>query len=137
MGVYLAKHPILNDSGKYLLLAVAGFGIAIIGFGLSSYLWVCAFFLMISGCCDSISVVIRSSIVQLTTPDNMRGRISAINGIFIGSSNELGALESGIAASLMGLVPSIIFGGVATLGVVLITYKLAPHLRKFHIRDIT
>jgi MFS family permease len=137
MGVYLAKHPILNDSGKYLLLAVAGFGIAIIGFGLSSHLWVCAFFLMISGCCDSISVVIRSSIVQLTTPDNMRGRISAINGIFIGSSNELGALESGIAASLMGLVPSIIFGGVATLGVVLITYKLAPHLRKFHIRDIT
>ena len=81
--------------------------------------------------------MIRSSIVQLTTPDNMRGRISAINGIFIGSSNELGALESGIAASLLGLVPSIIFGGVATLAVVLITYKLAPNLHKFHIRDIT
>ena len=137
MGIYLATRPILNDSGKYLLLSVAGFGISIIGFGLSTHLWVCAFFLFASGCCDSISVVIRSSIVQLTTPDNMRGRISAINGIFIGSSNELGALESGIAASLLGLVPSIIFGGVATLAVVLITYKLAPNLHKFHIRDIT
>lgn len=137
MGIYLAKHPILNDSGKYLLLSVAGFGISIIGFGLSTHLWVCAFFLFASGCCDSVSVVIRSSIVQLTTPDNMRGRISAINGIFIGSSNELGALESGIAASLLGLVPSIIFGGVATLAVVLITCKLAPNLHKFHIRDIT
>ena len=137
MGIYLAKHPMLNDSGKYLLLSVAGFGISIIGFGLSTHLWVCAFFLFASGCCDSVSVVIRSSIVQLTTPDNMRGRISAINGIFIGSSNELGALESGIAASLLGLVPSIIFGGVATLAVVLITYKLAPNLHKFHIRDIT
>jgi MFS family permease len=137
MGIYLASRPILNDSGKYLLLSVAGFGISIIGFGLSSHLWVCAFFLFASGCCDSISVVIRSSIVQLTTPDNMRGRISAINGIFIGSSNELGALESGIAASLLGLVPSIIFGGVATLAVALITYQLAPNLYKFHIRDIT
>ena len=137
MGIFLATRPILNDSGKYLLLSVAGFGISIIGFGLSTHLWVCAFFLFASGCCDSVSVVIRSSIVQLTTPDNMRGRISAINGIFIGSSNELGALESGIAASLLGLVPSIIFGGVATLAVVLITYKLAPNLHKFHIRDIT
>ncbi len=137
MGVYLATHPILKDSGKYLFLSVAGFGLAIIGFGLSTHLWVCAFFLFISGCCDSISVVIRSSIVQLTTPNHMRGRISAINGIFVGSSNELGALESGIAASLMGLVPSIIFGGVATVAIVLVTYKLAPHLRKFHIQDIT
>jgi MFS family permease len=137
MGLYLASHPILNDSGKYLLLSVAGFGLAIVGFGLSTNLWICAFFLFISGCCDSISVVVRSSIVQLTTPNHMRGRVSAINGIFIGSSNELGALESGIAASLMGLVPSIIFGGITTIGIVLITYKLAPHLRKFHIQDIT
>ena len=137
MGLYLASHPILSDSGKYLLLSVAGFGLAIVGFGLSTNLWICAFFLFISGCCDSISVVVRSSIVQLTTPNHMRGRISAINGIFIGSSNELGALESGIAASLMGLVPSIIFGGIATIGIVLITCKLAPHLRKFHIQDIT
>ena len=136
-GIYLAKRPILTDSGKHLLLSVAGFGIAIIGFGISSHLWICAFFLFVSGCCDSISVVIRSSIMQLTTPDHMRGRISAINGIFIGSSNELGALESGIAASLMGLVPSIIFGGVATIAIVVITHRLAPHLSKLHLKDIS
>lgn len=136
-GIYLAKRPLLTDSGKHLLLSVAGFGIAIIGFGISSHLWLCAFFLFASGCCDSISVVIRSSIMQLTTPDHMRGRISAINGIFIGSSNELGALESGIAASMMGLVPSIVFGGVATIAIVLITHRLAPHLSKLHLKDIS
>ena len=75
--------------------------------------------------------------MQLTTPDHMRGRISAINGIFIGSSNELGALESGIAASMIGLVPSIVFGGVATIAIVLITYRLAPHLGKLHLKDIS
>ena len=135
-GIYLARRPILTDSGRYLFLSVAGFGLAIIAFGISSNLWLCAFFLFISGCCDSISVVIRGSIMQLTTPDHMRGRISAINGIFIGSSNELGALESGIAASMMGLVPSIVFGGAATIVIVLITYRLAPHLRKLNIQDI-
>ena len=136
-GIYLARRPILEDSGKYLFLSVGGFGLAIIAFGLSSNLWLCALFLFISGCCDSVSVVIRGSIMQLTTPDQMRGRISAINGIFIGSSNELGALESGIAASLMGLVPSIIFGGAATIVVVLLTYHLAPQLRKLNLKDLT
>ena len=136
-GIYLAKRPILYNSGKYLFLSVAGFGVAIIAFGISSNLWLCAFFLFASGCFDSISVVIRSSIMQLTTPDHMRGRISAINGIFIGSSNELGALESGIAASMMGLVPSIIFGGVATIAIVVITHRLAPHLSKLHLKDIS
>ena len=136
-GIYLARRPILEDSGKYLFLSVGGFGLAIIAFGLSSNLWLCALFLFISGCCDSVSVVIRGSIMQLTTPDHMRGRISAINGIFIGSSNELGALESGIAASLMGLVPSIIFGGAATIVVVLLTYRLAPQLRQLNLKDLT
>lgn len=135
-GIYLARRPLLTDSGKHLFLSVGGFGAAIIAFGLSQNLWLCALFLFVSGCCDSISVVIRSSIMQLTTPNHMRGRVSAINGIFIGSSNELGALESGIAASLMGLVPSIIFGGVATIAVVLATYHLAPHLRKLHLKDL-
>ena len=111
--------------------------LAIVGFGLSTELWVAATFLMLSGCCDSVSVVIRGSIMQLTTPDHMRGRVSAINGIFIGSSNELGALESGIAASLMGLVPSIIFGGIATIAVVTCTYYLAPQLRRLHIADLS
>jgi MFS family permease len=136
-GIYLARHPILTNSGKHLLLSVAGFGLAIIAFGISNHLWLCALFLLISGCFDSISVVIRGSIMQLTTPDHMRGRISAINGIFIGSSNELGALESGIAASMMGLVPSIVFGGVATIAIVIITHRLAPHLAKLHLKDIS
>ncbi|OWS72015.1 MFS transporter [Polynucleobacter aenigmaticus] len=136
-GIYLARRPLLEDSGKHLFLSVGGFGLAIIAFGLSNNLWLCALFLFISGCCDSVSVVIRGSIMQLTTPDQMRGRISAINGIFIGSSNELGALESGIAASLMGLVPSIVFGGAATIAVVLLTYRLAPHLRKLNLKDLT
>jgi MFS family permease len=136
-GIYLARRPILEDSGKYLFLSVGGFGLAIIAFALSSNLWLCALFLFISGCCDSVSVVIRGSIMQLTTPDQMRGRISAINGIFIGSSNELGALESGIAASLIGLVPSIVFGGAATIVVVLLTYRLAPQLRKLNLKDLT
>ncbi|QWE16163.1 MFS transporter [Polynucleobacter sp. AP-Nino-20-G2] len=135
-GIYLARHPLMEDSGKHLFLSVGGFGVAIIAFGLSSNLWLCALFLFISGCFDSISVVIRGSIMQLTTPDHMRGRISAINGIFIGSSNELGALESGLAASLMGLVPSIVFGGVATIAVVALTYQLAPHLRKLNLKDL-
>jgi hypothetical protein len=136
-GIYLARRPLLENSGKYLFWSVGGFGLTIIAFGLSSNLWLCAFFLFISGCFDSVSVVIRGSIMQMTTPDHMRGRISAINGIFIGSSNELGALESGIAASLMGLVPSIIFGGAATILVVLLTYQLAPQLRKLNLKDLT
>jgi len=136
-GIILARKPMLYNSGRYLLMSVAGFGLAIVGFGLSTELWVAATFLMLSGCCDSVSVVIRGSIMQLTTPDHMRGRVSAINGIFIGSSNELGALESGLAASLMGLVPSIIFGGIATIAVVTCTYYLAPQLRRLHIADLS
>ncbi|WP_269459880.1 MFS transporter [Polynucleobacter necessarius] len=136
-GIYLARRPILTDSGKHLLISVAGFGAAVITFGISSNLWLCAFFLFISGCFDSVSVVIRGSIMQLTTPDHMRGRISAINGIFTGSSNALGALESGIAASMMSLVPSIVFGGVATIAIILITYRLAHPLSKLHLNDIS
>ena len=137
IGIYLARRPPLTNSGRQLLVAVTGFGISIMAFGLSSAPWLCACFLFISGCCDSYSVVIRGSVMQLTTPDHMRGRISAINGIFIGSSNELGALESGVAASLLGLVPSIVFGGAITLLVVLITYQLAPHLHKLNLKDLS
>jgi hypothetical protein len=81
-------------------------------------------------------VVIRSTILQLATPDEMRGRVSAINGIFIGSSNELGAFESGVAAKLLGLVPSVIFGGCMTLGVVAATARLAPKLRRLDLRQL-
>ena len=92
--------------------------------------------LLFSGIFDVISMVMRTTILQLATPDAMRGRVSAINGIFIGSSNELGAFESGLAARLLGLVPSVIFGGVMTLTVVGITAKLAPKLRNLELNHL-
>lgn len=136
IGVYLARHPLQRHAGRALLIAVAGFGACIIGFALSRELWNSALFLMMSGMCDGVSVVLRSTILQLATPDHMRGRVSSINGIFIGSSNELGAFESGVAARLLGLVPSVIFGGCMTMLVVAATAKLAPKLRRLDLREL-
>ncbi|MBF6023509.1 MFS transporter [Lysobacter niastensis] len=136
VGVYLARHPLQRNAGRILLFAVAGFGLCIIGFALSRQLWLSALLLMMSGMCDGVSVVVRSTILQLATPDHMRGRVSSINGIFIGSSNELGAFESGVAARLLGLVPSVIFGGCMTLAVVGITARLAPKLRRLDLREL-
>ncbi|WP_347986857.1 MFS transporter [Methylomonas sp. AM2-LC] len=135
-GLMLARHPLNLHAGRWLLAAVAGFGLCIIGFALSSNFWLAALFLMISGSCDGVSVVMRTTIMQLITPDNLRGRVAAINGIFIGSSNELGAFESGLAASLLGLVPSVLFGGVMTLLVVGATAKLAPKLRRLELSQL-
>jgi MFS family permease len=136
VGVWLSRRPPELNAGRLLLAAVAGFGLCIIGFALSRELWLSAALLLASGLCDGVSVVIRSTILQLATPDEMRGRVSAINGIFIGSSNELGAFESGVAAKLLGLVPSVIFGGCMTLGVVAATAKLAPKLRRLDLRQL-
>jgi MFS family permease len=126
----------LINSGKYVLVGIAGFGISIICFSLSTTVWMSAFFLFLTGCFDSISVVVRIAIFQLTSPDHMRGRISSINGIFVGSSNELGALESGFAASLLGLVPSIAFGGFVTLFVAIGFYQFCAPIRNFHIQNL-
>lgn len=136
VGLWLARRPPQRNAGRLLLIAVAGFGLCIIGFALSRYLWLSALLLMMSGMCDGVSVVLRSTILQLATPDHLRGRVSSINGIFIGSSNELGAFESGLAARLLGLVPSVIFGGCMTLGVVAATARLAPKLRRLNLRDL-
>ena len=115
---------------RNLLIAVIGFGISIICFGLSKNFYLSLFFLFTLGAFDSISVLIRSTIMQLLTPDQMRGRVSAVNSMFIGSSNEIGAFESGVTARLMGTVTSVLFGGTMTLIVVLTTYlktkKLVP-----------
>lgn len=135
-GLWITRHPINHNAGHWLLRSVAGFGICIIGFALSSSYWIAALLLLMSGICDGISVVLRQTIMQLAAPDHMRGRVSAINGIFIGSSNELGAFESGTTARLMGLIPSVIFGGVMTLSVVGITSKLAPKLRKLQLHQL-
>ena len=136
VGVWLANRPPERNAGRMMLFAVAGFGLCIIAFALSRHLWLSAALLMLSGIFDGVSMVVRSTIMQLATPDHMRGRVASINGIFIGSSNELGAFESGLAAKLLGLVPSVIFGGCMTLGVVVATARLAPKLRRLDLREL-
>jgi sugar phosphate permease len=106
-----------------------------IGFALSTSFILSGILLILSGAFDNVSVVIRGTILQLYTPDNMRGRVASVNSIFIGSSNELGAFESGVAAKLMGLVPSVVFGGFMTLAVVFTTIKINKPLRKLSLRN--
>ncbi len=134
--IWLARNPINLHAGRWLLASVAGFGLCIIAFGLSTSIWLAGLLLVLTGIFDGVSVVLRTAILQLATPDAMRGRVSSINGIFIGSSNELGAFESGLAARLLGLVPSVVFGGVMTLTVVGITGKLAPKLRTLELHQL-
>jgi MFS family permease len=136
VGLWLTRHPPQRHAGRLLLCVVAGFGVCIIGFALSKSFWLSALMLMLSGMCDGVSVVLRSTILQLATPEHLRGRVSSINGIFIGSSNELGAFESGLAARLLGLVPSVVFGGCMTLLVVGATALLAPKLRRLDLREL-
>lgn len=133
MAIILAYHPLKENAGKKLLYAVALFGVCIVGFGLSTNFYVSLVFLALSGAFDNISVVIRTTIVQMQTPDHMRGRVSSVNSIFIGSSNEIGAFESGFAAKLLGLVPSVVFGGSMTMLVTGITARFAPKLRKLNL----
>ena len=136
MGLVLAHRPPLRDTGKKLLLYVAGFGVCMILFALSSNFYLSFAILALSGALDGMSVVIRSTILQLMIPDNMRGRVSAVNSIFVGSSNEIGSFESGVAAKLLGLVPSVVFGGCMTLAVVAVTARVAPKLRNLQMGSI-
>ncbi len=129
--LWLAHRPqgVGNRVGRKLLFVVAGFGVATVAFALSRNIVLSFVLLAISGAFDNVSVVIRSTLLQLNTPDEMRGRVSAVNNIFIGSSNEIGAFESGAVARLMGTVPSVVFGGTMTLIVVAIASFVAPTLR--------
>lgn len=129
----LALKPMKVISAKRLLFVVAGFGICMIGFGLSHAFWLSMLFLALSGAFDSVSMVIRGTLMQLLTPETMRGRVSAVNSMFIISSNEIGSFESGLAARLFGLVPSVVIGGCATLGVAAIA-TLQKDFRKTAIR---
>jgi MFS family permease len=130
----LAYRPLVHKPGIKLLAAVFGFGLCIIVFGLSKSYYLSFFALLISGMLDGISVIIRQTILQLKTPDDMRGRVASVSSMFVGSSNELGAFESGFAARLLGLVPSVVFGGCVTLGVVITTYIISPAMRKLDLR---
>ena len=136
IGITLARHPLNKHAGRWFLGAVAGFGLCIIAFALNTHFWFAVILLVMSGMCDGVSVVMRSTIMQLSTPDAMRGRVAAISGIFIGSSNELGAFESGLAARLMGLVPSVLFGGMMALAIVAATARFAPKLRKLNMQKL-
>jgi len=130
IGLLISK-PLKNKQGKTLLYMVAGFGICILIFAVSKNFWLSFAALFVSGLFDGVSVIIRGTIVQLFVPDEMRGRVSSVNSIFVNSSNELGQFESGVAASVMGTVPSAIFGGCMTLLITIVTWIKAPALRKF------
>ena len=126
----LAFRPLHRQQGRIMLTCVAGFGISIIVFGLSQLFWLSFFALFASGILDGISVIVRSTILQLKTPDHMKGRVASLNSIFIMSSNELGAFESGVTSRLMGNVVAVVFGGCMTIGIVVYTWFKAPSLRK-------
>lgn len=130
MAVAMTHKPLRENAGKKMLLAVAGFGICMIFFALSQNFWISLLILVISGMFDSISVITRQTLMQTFTPDHMKGRVAAVNSIFVGSSNEIGAFESGVAARALGLVPSVVFGGAMTLLVVAVTSWKADKLRK-------
>ena len=122
--------PISRNAGMKLLAAIFGFGVCIIVFGLSSIFWISMVALFFSGVTDGVSMVIRQTILQLKTPDHMRGRVASVNSMFVGSSNELGAFESGVTAKLMGTVTAVVFGGTMTLITVVSTGIINPTLRK-------
>jgi MFS family permease len=135
MAVVMMFRPPVKKTGKVLFISVLGFGLSMIAFALSKNFILSGSILIISGAFDSISVVIRGTILQLFTPDHMRGRVASVSSIFIGSSNELGAFESGVAARIMGLVPSVVFGGFMTLAVVFTTIKVNKPLRRLSLKD--
>jgi len=122
--------PISRNAGMKLLASIFGFGICIIVFGLSSIFWISVVALFFSGVTDGVSMVIRQTILQLKTPDHMRGRVASVNSMFVGSSNELGAFESGLTAKLMGTVTAVVFGGTMTLITVFTTGIVSPSFRK-------
>jgi MFS family permease len=128
MGTILALRPPIERGGRTILITVSTFGVATIVFGLSQSFLLSLAALFVLGAADNISVVIRQTVLQLLTPDSMRGRVTAVSVIFIGSSNELGEFESGLAASWLGLVPSVVFGGIMTLLTVGVVARVWPEL---------
>ena len=130
IALVMMHNPIKRNMGRILLWCVAGFGLCMIGFGLSTNFWLSLFLLMASGGFDCVSVIIRLTLLQTLTPENMKGRVSAVNNIFIGSSNEIGMFESGVAAKAFGVVPSVILGGCMTIGVVGVIGWFGKSLRR-------
>jgi len=130
-----AYFPMYKNAGIKLLLAIFGFGVCMIIFGLSTWFWISVLALFLSGVLDGFSMIIRQTILQLKTPDHMRGRVASVNSMFVGSSNELGAFESGLTAKLMGTVTAVVFGGTMTLITVMMTGIFSPKFRKLDLRE--
>jgi drug/metabolite transporter superfamily protein YnfA len=128
MAIAMVHLPPMRRAGVALLWAVAGFGLATIIFGLSQWFWLSLLMMFVVGALDNVSVVVRHTLVQMLTPDSMRGRVSAVNGVFIVASNDLGGLESGVVAWLFGPVVSVVAGGVGTILVVLGAMRLWPQI---------
>ena len=128
--VVIVRHPIRRRAGPTLFVVVAGFGVCMVAFGLSRQMWLSMLALALGAAFDTVSVVLRSTILPLLTPDALRGRVTAVEMVFISASNELGAFESGVAAALLGAVPAVVLGGVATVGVALAWWKLFPALAR-------
>lgn len=136
VALWMAHRPLSGEIGKKLFAVVLAFGLTIIVFGISKNVYLSLAMLALGGAFDSVSVIIRSTLLQLSTPNEMRGRVEAVNMMFIGSSNEIGAFESGVAAKIMGIVPSVVFGGCMTLVSVFTTARLTPILRKLRYEDL-
>lgn len=128
----LSLFPLIHHQGRWLIIAITGFGLCIIIFGLSTWYWLSFIALFISGLFDGISVIIRSTILQLKTPDHLRGRVMSVNSIFINSSNELGQFESGVAGKLLGPVRAVLLGGLITLSVAGYAWWKMPDVKKIH-----
>jgi MFS family permease len=131
MAVLVAHRPPMKHAGRGMLWAVAGFGVATVVFGLSHNYWLSLVMLFLTGALDNISVLVRHTLVQVLTPDEMRGRVSAVNNVFINASNELGGLESGVTAAMFGVIPSIVFGGIGTIVVVVLVALVWPQVWAF------
>jgi MFS family permease len=136
LAIYLARFPLQKNAGKIMFICVGIFGVATIIFGLSQWFVVSMLALVIMGAADMVSVVVRSSLVQLQTPNEIRGRVSAVNSIFIGASNQLGEFESGVTAEFFGAVPAVVLGGVGTLFIVATWIKLFPELWRWDTHQI-
>jgi MFS family permease len=136
MAIILAFLPPMKNAGRTLFLAVAGFGVATIIFGLSTRFWLSVLMLAAIGGLDNVSVVIRGTLLLTQTPDEMRGRVSAVNSIFISVSNELGSFESGFAAALLGPVIAVVAGGIGTILVVLMVARIWPEMAQLKTLDV-
>jgi MFS family permease len=129
MTIYISHHPLNKAVGLKMFQSVIIFGVATVVFAFSNLMWLSLISLFVMGAVDMVSVIIRSSLVQLSTPDDMRGRVNAVNFLFINTSNQLGGFESGITAALFGAVPAVALGGLGTVLVAIIWMKLFPNLK--------